>query len=190
MKEQCWLLPFTHGVDVRAIETVVRTAEARGAMLVPVALIAVPRGGRSAGARLEHIQQATDFLELVQHIAARHRVLVECHEVFTADLGKGIRQLIKDLHCDGLVLVTGEQHGLLLSTEEMPGLLTAPPTSLILIRLPVQKPERMASHLVARLSAWLGMFHRQQDEECWQEGQSVVQEDYTSPSPRQEQYLG
>ncbi|MBV9230910.1 MAG: hypothetical protein JOZ18_16490 [Chloroflexi bacterium] len=191
MKEQCWLLPFTHGVDVRAIETVVRTAEVRGAMLVPVALIAVPPGGRSKGARLEHIQQAKDFLEVVQHIAARHRVLVECHEVFTANVRRGITQLIQDLHCDGLVLISGEQRGLLLSTEEMLGLLMTPPTSLILIRLPVQKAQKQTDSLVARFSSWLGISgRRQQDEKCWQEVQRAMQEDYSSSSRRQKQYLG
>jgi hypothetical protein len=190
MKEQCWLLPFTHGVDVRAIETVVCTAEARGAMLVPVALIAAPPGGRSPGARLEHIQQAKDFLEVVQHIAARHRVLVECHEVFTADVGKGITQLIKDLHCDGLVLVTGEQHGLLLSTKEMVGLLMVPPTALVLIRLPVQKPDRQSVRPVVRLFSWLRTLRRHQDGECWQREQIAVQENHASQSRTREQYLG
>jgi hypothetical protein len=189
MKEQRWLLPFTHGVDTRALETVVRAADARGATLVPVALITVPPGGRSPGARLEHIQQAKDFLVVAQHIARRHQVSVEGHEAFTADVGKGIRQIIQDLHSDGLVLVTRKQQGVLLSTGEMTDLLLTPPASLILVRLPVQKQYKLTAHPLVRFISRLRAHHGQQDEKYKQrepvavpEDQTAVQEEYLSPS--------
>jgi hypothetical protein len=58
-----WLLPFTYGVDMRAIDYLVSLAENNGATLIPVSLISVPNHSRSGGARLEHIQQSKDFLE-------------------------------------------------------------------------------------------------------------------------------
>lgn len=62
MESRRWLFPFTHGVDMRAIDTVVRLAGDEGATLVAVSLVAVPPGRWSQGARLEHIQQSKDFL--------------------------------------------------------------------------------------------------------------------------------
>jgi len=58
-----WLLPFTYGVDMRALDAVVGLAGSARATLVPVSLISVPHEGRSRGARLEHIQQSKDFLK-------------------------------------------------------------------------------------------------------------------------------
>ena len=55
--EYRWLLPFTYGIDHRAIETVVCLANTGGATLVPVALI-FSSGRRSSGTCLEDIQQA------------------------------------------------------------------------------------------------------------------------------------
>ena len=136
--EYRWLLPFTYGVDHHAIETVVRLADARGATLVPVALISASSGRRSPGTRLEHIQQAKDFLVLVQSIAARHHVLVECHEVFTASVNRCIKMLIQDLLCDSVVAVTGADQALLLQKQELSDLLAKPPAALVLAR--AQRP--------------------------------------------------
>src|SRR6266566_2500667 len=85
-----WLLPFTHGVDMRAIDYLVSLAGNNGATLIPVSLVSVPNEGRSRGARLEHIQQSKDFLEAVKYKAARYGVPVERFEVFTADIVQSI----------------------------------------------------------------------------------------------------
>ncbi|MGH2493806.1 MAG: potassium-transporting ATPase subunit KdpA, partial [Ktedonobacteraceae bacterium] len=86
MKTSRWLLPFTYGVDIRAIDYAVRLAGSAGATVVPVSLVSTP----SKGARLEHIQQSKDFLEAVQHKAARHSVAIERYEVFTQDVLQSI----------------------------------------------------------------------------------------------------
>ncbi len=52
-----WLLPFTQGVDMRAIDYLVSLAQNNGATLIPVSLVSVPNESRSRGARLEHIRQ-------------------------------------------------------------------------------------------------------------------------------------
>src|SRR5258708_18834775 len=124
MKTPRWLLPFTHGVDMRAIEYAVRLAESAGATLVPVSLISAP----PKGARLEHIQQSKDFLEAVQHKAERFQVPVERYEVFTGDVIQSLTTLVHERRCEGIVLVTGGEHTpLLRGGEGQHWVINAPP---------------------------------------------------------------
>jgi len=155
MMELRWLLPFTHGVDMRAIDYVVRLAESRGATLVPVSLVSVPSGPRSRGARLEHIQQSKDFLEAVKYKAARLQVPVERYEVFTGDVIQSITALVYDLHCDGIVMVAIENKEVLLRAHELKRLLTDPPMTLMLIRLPAHPQKAQASFLGVGFLSWL-----------------------------------
>ncbi len=94
-----WLLPFTHEVDMRAIDYLVSLAENNGATLIPVLLVSVPNESRSGGARLEHIQQSKDFLEAVQYKAARLQVPLERYEVFTSDVIQSITMLCSYVTC-------------------------------------------------------------------------------------------
>ena len=168
--EYRWLLPFTYGIDHRAIETVVRLADTEGATLVPVALISISSGRRSSETRLEHIQQAKDFLVFVQTIAARHHVLVECHEVFTGAVNSCIRMLIQDLRCDRIVAVTGYDQALLLQRQELSDLLTKPPAALVLACLPACQERRWQSHL----GKWfLSRFYQR-----WRPQNNIGQEQY------------
>src|SRR6266550_2895126 len=114
-----WLLPFTYGVDMRAIDYLVSLAKNNGAMLIPVSLVSVPYNSRSRGARLEHIQQSKDFLEAVKYKAARFQVPVERYEVFTSDAIQSITMLVHDLHCDGIVMVAIEQKEVFLLNHEL-----------------------------------------------------------------------
>jgi universal stress protein family protein len=144
-----WLLPFTHGVDMRAIDYLVSLAENNGATLIPVSLVYVPTESQSGGARLEHIQQSKDFLEAVKYKAARFQVPVERYEVFTSDALQSITLLIHDLHCDGIVMVAIEHKEVLLRNHELKRLLEEPPASLVLIRLPAHVQEARAFYLGA-----------------------------------------
>ena len=150
-----WLLPFTHGVDMRAIDYLVSLAENNGATLIPVSLISVPNHSRSGGARLEHIQQSKDFLEAVKYKSARHQVPVERYEVFTSDVIQSITRLVHDLHCDGIVMVAIEHREVLLRTHELKQLMVEPPASLVLIRLPALSQKAWAFQLGDRFLAWL-----------------------------------
>jgi len=179
MMEYRWLLPFTYGVDHRAIEAVVRLANVRGATLVPVALVSISSGQRSSGTRLEHIQQAKDFLILVQSIAARYHVLVECHEVFTGTVNRCIRMLIQDLRCDSVVAVMGADQALLLQKQELSDLLTKPPAALVLARLPARQEKRQQFHLAKRFLSWF----RQR----WRPQGNIRQEQSIGPDDRASQ---
>ncbi len=155
-----WLLPFTHGVDMRAIEYLVSLAGNNGATLIPVSLICVPNESRSAGARLEHIQQSKDFLEAVQFKAARYQVPLERHEVFTSDVIRSVTKLVADLHCNGVVMVAVERREVLLRTHELKQLLVQPPASLVLIRLPAHPQKARAFYLGAGFLSWLRRLRR------------------------------
>jgi hypothetical protein len=150
-----WLLPFTHGVDMRAIDYLVSLAENNGATLIPVSLVSVPNESRSRGARLEHIQQSKDFLEAVKYKAARLHVPIERYEVFTSDVLQSITMLVHDLHCDGIVMVAIENKEVLLYAHELKQLLVEPPASLVLIRLPAHSQEARAFYLGAGFLSWL-----------------------------------
>ena len=150
-----WLLPFTHGVDMRAIDYLVSLAKNNRATLIPVSLVSVPNESRSRGARLEHIQQSKDFLEAVKYKAARFQVPVERYEVFTSDAIQSITMLVHDLHCDGIVMVAIEHKEVLLRAHELKQLLVEPPASLVLIRLPAHPQETRAFYLGAGLLSWL-----------------------------------
>jgi nucleotide-binding universal stress UspA family protein len=155
MKEHRWLLPFTHGVDMQAIDSAVRLAESSGGTLVAASLVSVAQKPRSRGARLEHIQQSKDFLEAVKWKAARYEVPTERYEVFTADVMQSIAVLMRDQHCDSIVLVTRGGEDVLLQAHEVKHLLEASPASLVLIRLPMQPGRTQTWSLLTRFLSWL-----------------------------------
>jgi hypothetical protein len=157
---------------MRAIEYAVSLAESASATLVPVSLIATP----SIGARLEHIQQSKDFLEAVQHKAARHGVPLERYEVFTQNVLQSIRTLVTEIRCDGIILVTGGEHSHLMQDIEVKQLLVEPPAPLVLIRLPTHTSSVPQPHLGARLFSWLRRW-RERQETIWQsEERQVIEE--------------
>ncbi len=174
MKTPRWLLPFTFGVDMRSIDYAVRLAESAGATLVPVSLVSSP----PRGARLEHIQQSKDFLEAVQHKAERYQVPVERYEVFTVDVLQSLTELVREMRCDGIVLVTSGEYTRLMQHKEVKHLLIKPPAALVLIRLPMPTGTRFASapHLGTRFFSWLRR-HREQQDAAWQAQEAPVMEE-------------
>jgi hypothetical protein len=172
MKTPRWLLPFTSGVDMRAIEYAVSLAESAGVTLVPVSLVSSP----PKGARLEHIQQSKDFLEAVQHKAARSQVSLERYEVFTTDALQSLTTLVHDLRCDGIVLVTSGGHTCLLQDKEVKHLLIAPPAALVLIRLPMHIGFTLTSRPTTRVFSRLHR-RRGQREGAWQAQDAPVVEE-------------
>lgn len=172
MKTPRWLLPFTHGMDMQAIDYAVRLAKSTGATLVPVSLISAPPGG----ARLEHIQQSKDFLEAVQHKATCFQVPVERYEVFTTDVQQSLTTLVRERHCDSIVLVTGSGHTCLLQDDEVKHLLIAPPTALVLIRLTAPDGLALAPSLRARFFSWRHRLWGQRDGTVQAQNVPVVEE--------------
>jgi hypothetical protein len=156
-----WLLPFTWGVDMQAIDYAIHLAENGGATLVAVSLVTAPDKLQMRGTRLEYIQQSKDFLEAVKWKAARLQVPLECYEVFTPNVLASITTLVHDLQCDSMILVTRGKQDALLHAHELKRLLIEPPAPLMLLRLarPQERP-----HLQARLLLWLRQLLGQRDE--------------------------
>ena len=167
MKEQRWLLPFTHGVNMQAIDYAVSLAQNARARLVAVSLVSVPQEPRSSGARLEHIQQSKDFLEAVKWKAARYEVPVERYEVFTGNVLQSITLLVYNQDCDSIILVTSEKNGVLLE---------APPAPLVLIRLPAQTERLSTGQMGTRFLSWLQQLWRQKDDARFEQNGPAVEE--------------
>ncbi len=172
MKTPRWLLPFTFGMDMRAIDSAMCLAESAGATLVPVALIRSPL----EGARLEHIQQSKDFLEAVQNKADRLQVPLERYEVFTVDVLQSMTTLVHDTYCDGIMLVTDGGHTHLMQDEEVKRLLIEPPAALVLIRLPAHTAFTPPSHLGTRFLSWLRRQREQQETTMQAQDVQVIEE--------------
>ena|SRR5579884_569107 len=164
MKTIRLLLPFTHGMDAYAIESALRLAKGRDAILIPLALIHVPEGGRPKGARLEHIQQSKDFLEAVKHKAVRYGVPIERLEVYTSDVVESIRVIASEMGCEGILLFVGGKHGILLSPREIKHLMEHFTCRLYILRLEKDGDRSLKRVLRDRFSYWLHGRTAQRDE--------------------------
>jgi hypothetical protein len=117
------LLPFTHGIEMEALDAAISLAEACHATIVALALLRV-KGKRSRqDPRLEHLMEANDFLEAVRWKAARSGVPTEGFQVLTADVGQSLDVLTRQLSCSRMVLFVREGQGVLLSTAAIVGCL-------------------------------------------------------------------
>ena len=146
------LLPFTHGIDVSAITVALALARRFGATLVILSLIRLPQG-LDRGPRWEDIQQSNDFLEFVQHKAARSGVPVERVELYTRHPVGSIRALAQEMECAGIVLVVRRGAGVLLATHEVKQLLEDQRLSLYIVPL-------LAKASTFSLPRWLSHWFR------------------------------
>jgi Universal stress protein family len=149
------LLPFTHGVDIFAIEQAILLAKSLKATLIPLSVIHVPQEGHSRGARLEHIQQSKDFLEAVKYKAARYSVPVERYEVFTADVVQNINIVAKEQRCEGILLFLRGKKGVLLQADEIKCLMETMVCKLYVLHMQSNGSKRPVQTVHERLSNWL-----------------------------------
>ena len=149
------LLPFTHGVNIFAIEQAILLAKSLDATLIPVSLIHVPSEGRSRGARLEHIQQSKDFLEAVKYKAARYGVPVERFEVFTPDSVQSINIVAREQICEGILLFLRGKTGVLLQEDEIKHLLQTPVCKLYVLHMQSNANKGSMPSFRERLVNWL-----------------------------------
>jgi hypothetical protein len=129
------LLPFTHGIDVSAIAAALALAHRFDATLVILSLIRLPQRP-DRGPRWEDIQQSKDFLEFVQHKAARSGVPLERVELYTRHPVGSIRALAQEMECAGIVLVVRRGAGVLLATREVKQLLEDQRLPVYIVPLP------------------------------------------------------
>jgi len=130
------LLPFTHGIDVSAITYALAFAQRFHFTLVVLSLIRLPETPSTRKPRLEAIQQSKDFLEFVQHKAARQGVPIARFELYTHLPARSIRALAQEMECAGILLFVHRGAGVLLATSEVKQLLEDDSLPLYIVALP------------------------------------------------------
>ncbi|HEU0000271.1 MAG TPA: universal stress protein [Ktedonobacteraceae bacterium] len=146
MKQKRLLLPFTHGVEMRAIEEAVQLARKEHATLLPLSLL--PSHERSNRLRFEHIQQSKDFLEAVKQKAARQHVPVEPVELQTDHPTRTINEFAHKHKVSGVVLLTRDGRGVLLSTNQVQHLLEKQTSLFYIIQLPTTISKRILMNVL------------------------------------------
>jgi hypothetical protein len=99
------LLPFTHGIDVSAIDYACALAQRLHVTLVGLSLIRLQEPPGTRNTRLEDIQQSKDFLEFAQHKAARQGVPLVRMELYTYQPVRSICALAREMECAGILVV-------------------------------------------------------------------------------------
>ncbi|GAC1389206.1 MAG: hypothetical protein NVS4B11_00880 [Ktedonobacteraceae bacterium] len=116
MAQQRLLLPFTYGVDGKAIDHALLFAKASDSVLVALALIPVLQ--RPEAVRPERIQQAQDFLEMIRAKASSHNVSLEQHEIFANNILESIMASVQTMNCQGILLLFDEKEVKFLQRNE------------------------------------------------------------------------
>jgi hypothetical protein len=147
------LLPFTHGVDASAIDYALALAQRFHSALAVLSLIHLPAASGTACARLDAIQESKDFLEFVQHKAARRGVPITRVELYTHHPVRSIRVLAQEMECAGILLFVRRGSGVLLATAEVKQLLEDAGLPLYVARLQASGSDFPG---LRRLSRWLG----------------------------------
>ena len=136
------LLPFTHGIDEKAIDNVLRFAKASDVTLVALALMSAPDQSYREQLRPEHVEQATDFLETIAARATLYGITVEQHEAFTLDVPNAILATLKETKSQGILLIMKEQTACLLAPEAVIQLQQNRSINFYNLYIPAQKKAR------------------------------------------------
>ena len=132
------LLPFTHGINARAIDAAIVLANHLGVTMLPLSLIHLPNAAEKCHARLGDVEQSIDFLEFVLHKASHAGVPVERLELRTHDPVRSIRGIAQEMECAVLLFIRGKS-GVLLSIEEINALLADRSLSFYIMNLPPKR---------------------------------------------------
>ena len=146
------LLPFTHGIDMQALEFAISFAHSRHATLIPLVLIPVVERQRTRGIRLEMFQQAQDFLEAASFKATKYDVAIEQVEVITHNVVEQIGQVLSSQKCDGMLLFMREAKGVLLQEQEIKALIEQRGPPCYLIHLP---SAHQTHNIIQKFWEWL-----------------------------------
>lgn len=135
MRTKRLLVPFTHGVDMYALEHAVHLAKNNEAELIVASLI--PRAKESRKAiRLEQIQQARDLEVALRNKTDNYGVSMHYLERLTRDVIHEINCLAQEHECGGIVLFVRRGQGVLLQTREIKHLMIEAMCKLYIVRLP------------------------------------------------------
>ena len=136
------LLPFTHGIDEKAIDNVLRFAKASEVTLVALAIMSAPDQSYREFLRPEHVEQATDFLETIAARATLYGISVEQHEAFTLNVAATILTTLRETESQGILLILKEQTACLLAPEVVTQLQQDRSVNFYNLYIPAQKKAR------------------------------------------------
>ena len=157
------LLPFTHGVDMYALEYAVHLAKNNEAELVVASLIPCAKESRKA-IRLEHIQQSRDFEVALGNKADNYGVSMSYVEVVTRNVIQEINRLVQEHECEGIVLFVRQGQGILLQTREVKHLMVETICKLYIVRLPSGEGRKVLQDMIKDFVLHLGK-HSKDDAE-------------------------
>ena len=132
------LLPFTHGVNTKAIHNVLQLARTQNATVVALALIPLAERQRAEDARLERILQAKDFLAILQTQSEIHHVPVEEYERYTYNVLESIASNAQQMHCQRIMLAYEGQEACFLQKNEAQQLRLSKPHPLQILYTPTK----------------------------------------------------
>nr|BBH95773.1 hypothetical protein KTA_39720 [Thermogemmatispora argillosa] len=144
-----WLLPFSWGIDVQAIDAIVRLAALEGASLIALSLLPGPKTRKL---RAEYWQQSQDFLEVVRWKSQRYGVRGTAYELLTEDIGQSIVSFAHEFACDRVLVIRRPHGDALLPATQVQQLLRERLVPLMLFYLP-ESAEYVS--LGRRLQDWL-----------------------------------
>jgi hypothetical protein len=138
------LLPFTEGINALALSYAIQLAEHRQATLVPLALIRVKP--HKAG-RLEHIQQAQDFLEFARSKAERRGVPLEQARIYTSNVARSIEAVAGEMNCEAVIIFLCATDEALLDSAEISELMDHAACNAHVVLLPSRHERKHPWHL-------------------------------------------
>lgn len=147
MRTKRLLVPFTHGVDMYALEHVVHLVKNNEAELIAASLISRTKESRKA-IRLEQIQQSRDFEVALSNKTSSYGVSLHYIEVVTRDAIYEINRLVQEHECEGIVLFVRRGHGVLLQTREVKHLMIEAMCRLYIVRLPSGEGRRALQDMI------------------------------------------
>lgn len=137
------LLPFTGSIHALALDYAIQLAQQRQATLVPLALIRIKPG---KAARLEHLQQAQDFLELTHWKARRQHVPVEQARIYTSNVARSIEAITGEMNCEAVILFLNDAKDILLEAAVIQELMDHTACNAHLVLLPNRRERRPLLH--------------------------------------------
>lgn len=81
-------------------------------------------------------------------------------EESTSDPFARLAAMTRELNCDGIILASSGAHALFLDEQELQYLLSNPPASLVLIRLPTGTPRLVRHGQGSRMLTWFQKLRR------------------------------
>ena len=140
MQEKRILLPFTGGVDSKALHSVLRFVSASDATLVALILIPLSIHQQPDEVRLECLQQATDLLELLKTYATLHNISLEFHKIFTYNVNESVTEALQQYQCEkALLFYEEEKLHFLHATEAKQLRISLQPAQIVLVQALTQK---------------------------------------------------